>query len=60
MRAADSDISDDNVSVDDCLSLNYQPVHGVPRFEVETADDIFWAPIAHWARAHVQLKFTDT
>ena len=35
MRAADSDTSDDNVSLDDCLSLNYQPVHVVPRFDVE-------------------------
>ena len=24
VRAADSDTSDDNVSLDDCLSLNYQ------------------------------------
>ena len=45
MRAADSDTSDDNISLDDCLSLNYQPAHGVPRFEIETADDTFWAPI---------------
>ena len=60
MRAADSDTSDDNVSLDDCLSLNYQPVHGVPGFEVETADDIFWAPIAHRTRARARLKFTDT
>ena len=60
VRAADSDTSDDNVFVDDCLSLNYQPVHGVPGFEVETADDIFWAPtIAHRTRARVRLKFTD-
>ena len=29
----------DNGSLDNCLSLNYQPVHGVPGFEVETADD---------------------
>ena len=35
VRAADSDTSDDNVSLDDCLSLNYQPVHVVPRFDVE-------------------------
>ena len=59
MREADSDTSDDNVSLDDCLSLNYQPVHGVPGFEVETADDAFWVPIAHRTRAHVQLKASD-
>ena len=59
VRAADSDTSDDNVSLDDCLSLNYQPVHGVPGFEVETAD-IFWVPIAHRTRARARLKFTDT
>ena len=47
VRAADSDTGDDNVSLDDCLSLNYQPVKGVPRFQVETADGAFWAPIAH-------------
>ena len=55
-----SDPSDDNISLDDCLSLNYQPVHGIPGFEVETADDTLWAPIAHWTRACVQLKPTDT
>ena len=47
VRVADSDTSDDNVSLDDCLSLNYQAVHGVPGFEVETADDAFWVRIAH-------------
>jgi len=41
VRASDSDTSDDDVSLDDCLSPNYQPVHGVPGFEVETADDNF-------------------
>ena len=60
MRAADSDISDDNISLDDCLSLNYRPVHGMPGFEIETADDTFWAPIAHRTRARVRLKSTDT
>ena len=45
VRAADSDTSDDNISLDDCLSLNYQPVHGVPGFEIETADDTFWGLI---------------
>ena len=44
----------------DCLSLNYQPVHGVPGFEIETADDTFRAPITHHTRARVQLKSTDT
>ena len=47
VKVADSDTSDDNVSLDDCLSLNYQAVHGVPGFEVETADDAFWVQIAH-------------
>ena len=60
VRAADSDTSDDNVSLNDCLLLNYQPVHGVPGFEVETADDAFWVPIAHRTRARVRLKATDT
>ena len=60
MRAVDSDTSDDNISLDDCLSLNYQPVHGMPGFEIETADDTFWAPIAHRTRARVHLKSTDT
>ena len=32
VRAADSDTSDDNISLDDYLSLNYQPVHGVSGF----------------------------
>ena len=41
VRAADSDTSDDNISLDDYLSLNYQPVHGVPGFEIETADNTF-------------------
>ena len=59
MRAADSDTSDDNVSLDDCLSLNYQPVHGVPGFEVETADDAFLVPIAHRTRARARLKASD-
>ena len=56
MRAVDSDSSDDDLSLDDCLSLNYQPVHGTPGFEVEveTADDIFWT------QACVRLKSTDT
>ena len=31
VRAAD-DTSDDNISWDDCLSLNYQPVEGVHHF----------------------------
>ena len=35
MRAADSDTSDGNISLDDCLSLNYQPVHGVPRLRLK-------------------------
>jgi len=60
VRAADSDTSDDNISLDDCLSLNYQPVHGMPGFEIETADDTFWAPIAHCTQASVRLKSTDT
>ena len=59
MRASDSDTSDDDVSLDDCLSPNYQPVHGVPGFEVETADDNFWPAITHRTQAHVQLKSTD-
>ena len=41
MRAADSDSNDDNISLDDYLSLNYQPAHGVPGFEIETADNTF-------------------
>jgi len=41
MRAADSDTSDDNIFLDDYLSLNYQPVHRVPVFEIETADNTF-------------------
>ena len=32
VRAADSDTSVDNISLDDCLSLNYQPVEGVYHF----------------------------
>ena len=35
VRAADSDTSDGNSSLDDCLSLNYQPVHGVPRLRLK-------------------------
>ena len=58
VRAADSDTSDDNISLDDCLSLNYQPVHGVPGFEIETADDTFWGLIAHHTWACVRLKST--
>ena len=41
MRAADSDTSDNKIFLDDYLSLNYQPAHGVPGFEIETADNTF-------------------
>ena len=58
VRVADCDTSDDNISLDDCLSLNYQPVHGVPGFEIETADDTFWGLIAHYTWARVRLKST--
>ena len=60
VRAADSDTSDDNICLDDCLSLSYQSVRGVPGFEIETAGDTFWAPITHRTRTRVLLKSTDT
>ena len=47
VQAADSNTSDDDVCLDDCQSLHYQCVDGVPGFEIESSDDTFWAPIAH-------------
>ena len=55
MRAANSDTSDGDVSLDDCLSLHYQPVHRVPGFEVETADDTLWVPIAHRTNCGIHM-----
>ena len=60
MRAADSDTNADDVCVDECLSLDYQQVDGVPGFQIETKYDAFWAPIAHRTRTCVRLKSTDT
>ena len=63
LRAADSDTSDDDVSLDDCLSLNYQPVHGVQCLDLRLklhAGDAFWLQIAYRTRARVRLKSTDT
>ena len=47
MRVADSNSSDDDISVDDCLMLDYQVVNGAPGFEAEMKDDTFWMPISH-------------
>ena len=61
VRAADSDTSDDDVSLDDCLSLNYQPVHGVQCLDLRLKLLVMpLAPIAHRTRARVRLKATDT
>ena len=49
---------DEDIPPDNCLSLSYQPVDGVPGMEIETADEVFWAPIAHRTRG--RLKSTDT
>ena len=58
VRTATSDTSDEDIDIDDCVSLDYQPVSGVPGFEIETKDGIFWAPIAH--RTRTRLKSADT
>ena len=58
IRAANSDTSDDDILVNECLSLDYQPVDGEPGFEIETNDDTFWAPVAHRTRTH--LKSVET
>ena len=52
------DSSNVDILLDDCLSLDYQAVDGVPGFEVVTKDSSFWAPISHCTRA--RLKLMDT
>ena len=54
----DSDTSEDEVCLKDCLSLDYRPHDGVPGFDIETGNDSFWAPIAHRTRSATcgQLK----
>ena len=49
VRTVTSDMSDEDIDIDDCVSLDYQPVSRVPGFEI-TKDDIFWALIAHRTR----------
>ena len=36
------------------LALDYQPRDGVPGFEVETRDDLFWAPVANRTRKRLK------
>ena len=54
IRTVTSDISEDDVDINDCTCIEYQPVNGVPGFEIATKDDTFWAPIAH--RTRTRLK----
>lgn len=51
-----NEYSDVDVSVNESLLINYQPVSVVPGFEIEIRDDAFWAPIAHRTRTHAHLK----
>ena len=62
MKVADSNSSDDDIPIDDCLMLDYQVVNGAPAFEIETKDDTFWVPIAHCTSSTTlaRLKSTNT
>ena len=48
--SSDPSDDDDDVCLDDCVCIDYQPVNGNPGFLIETRDDEFWAPIAHRTR----------
>ena len=52
-RAATSETSNDDVDISDCTCIDYQPVSGVPGFEISTKDDIFWVPIAYRIRTRL-------
>ena len=45
-----------DLDINECLSFDYQPREGVPGFEIETKEDLFWAPVAH--RTRKRLKTT--
>ena len=43
-----------DLDINKCLSLDYQPREGVPGFEIETKEDLFWAPVAHRTRKRLK------
>ena len=45
MKVGEVDSSEDDLNPSECLMLNYQPREGVPGFEVETRDELFWASV---------------
>ena len=49
VRGSASTATSDSEEIDPdlCSLLYYQMVDGMPGIEVETDDDVFWAPIAH-------------
>ena len=58
VKVGEVDSSEDDLNPSDCLVLNYQPREGVPGFEVETRDDMFWVPIAHRTQKHLKTSPT--
>ena len=50
----------EEIDADLCSSLSYQMVDGMPGIEIETDDDVFWAPIAHRTRTRTRLKSEHT
>ena len=61
IRAANSDTSDEDVCIDECVCLGYQLVDGIPGFDISMkGGDSFWSPIAHRTRTRVWLNSTNT